>query len=232
MTSPAQLQMLHTPDGAYPLHEYHLRLAGREWTVLHTGVVLTFEDERRFFQDLMNHIPYGVALWPSAIALAYELASRGEALAGKTVLELGAGTGLPGIVAASLGAQVVQTDRQEMAMLVCERNGRLNRVAGIERRLVDWVEWQDTQRYDWIIGSDILYGETMHPHLQQIFAANLAPGGHLLLADPFRGASLRLLETLLIQGWDIEITRWALGSGEDDNERAVGLFDLTRAEPI
>jgi predicted nicotinamide N-methyase len=220
--------MLHTPDGSFPLHEYHLRLAGREWTVLHTGVVLTFEDERRFFQDLMNRIPYGVALWPSAIALAYELASRGEqVLAGKTVLELGAGTGLPGIVAASLGARVVQTDRQEMAMLVCERNGVLNRVAGIERRLVDWAEWQDTERYDWIIGSDILYGEAMHPHLQQIFAANLAPDGHVLVADPFRGASLRLFETLLSQGWDIEITRWNLG--EEDHARAVGLFDLTRA---
>src|SRR5690348_2982337 len=108
--SPVQPQMLHTSEGAYPLHEYHLLLAEREWIILHTGVVLTYDDELQFFRELKNHLPYGVALWPAAIALAYEIASRNDAFAGKTVLELGAGTGLPGILAASLGAQVVQTD--------------------------------------------------------------------------------------------------------------------------
>ena len=32
---------LHTSAGEFPLHEYHLRLAGREWTVAHTGAVLS-----------------------------------------------------------------------------------------------------------------------------------------------------------------------------------------------
>ena len=231
MSSSADQRLtLHTPDGEYPLHEYHLRLAGREWTILHTGVVLTVADEMRFFRELLNHIPYGVALWPSAIALAHELAARGPALAGKTVLELGAGTGLPGIVAASLGARVVQTDRQELAMMVCELNGRYNRIAATERRLVDWTEWQDETRYDWIIGSDILYGEPMHPHLRRIFETNLTPQGRILLADPFRTPSLHLLESLLEEGWDIEVSRWNLG--EEESRRAVGLFELARAATV
>jgi predicted nicotinamide N-methyase len=129
-------------------------------------------------------------------------------------------------VAASLGARVVQTDRQELAMLVCQRNAQQNRISGIQHRLVDWTEWQDETRYDWIIGSDILYGDPMHPHLQHIFETNLAPGGQVLLADPFRAPSLRLLESLLGQGWDIEITKWNLGV--DDEQRTVGLFALSR----
>jgi predicted nicotinamide N-methyase len=227
--SSEQLKYLHTDDGSYPLHEYHLALAGREWVALHTGLMLTFADEAQFFKEMMGHLPYGVALWPSAIALAYELASRGsEAFAERRVLELGAGTGLPGIVAASYGATVVQTDRQEMAMTICTRNGELNAVAGIERRLVDWTAWTDETRYDWIIGSDILYADSVHGALRHIFETNLAPGGKLLLADPFRGASIRFLESLLEQGWDITITKWNLG--DDDNPRTIGLFELERNE--
>jgi|SRR5579871_735852 len=226
-TPNAPPQYLHTENASYPLHEYHLALAGREWVVLHTGIVLTFADESRFFKEMMEHLPYGVALWPSAIALAYDVASRGrEAFAGRQVLELGAGTGLPGIVAASFGARVVQTDRQELAMTICERNCDLNDVTGIERRLVDWTSWTDETRYDWIIGSDILYADTMHEALRHIFATNLAPGGHVLIADPFRGTSLKLLESLLTQGWDITITKWNLGDGDDP--RTIGLFELER----
>lgn len=224
--STPQPQILHTSDGAYPLHEYHLMLSGRKWIILHTGVVLTQADELQFFREMLNRLPYGVALWPSAIALAHDLVSRGDAFKGKTVLELGAGTGLPGIAAASLGARVVQTDRQDLAMLVCERNSRINGVAGVEHRLVDWTDWRDEERYDWIIGSDILYGEAMHPHLRRIFRDNLAPDGHILLADPFRGASLRLLESLQEEGWKIEVAKWNLG--DEDAPRPVGIFDLSQ----
>ncbi|HEX9939456.1 MAG TPA: 50S ribosomal protein L11 methyltransferase, partial [Longimicrobium sp.] len=160
-----QPQVLSTTAGDLPLHESHLRLSDRDWSVLHTGLLLTFEDEQRFLSELRERVPYGVALWPSAIALAHEILARGGELKGKTVLELGAGTGLPGIVASSLGARVVQTDRQEVAMAICRRNGQRNGAGEIEYRLVDWSEWTDTARYDWIIGADILYGETFHPSL-------------------------------------------------------------------
>lgn len=38
--------VLNTPAGEIPLHEYRLRLAGRG-TVLHTGAILTRDDEAR-----------------------------------------------------------------------------------------------------------------------------------------------------------------------------------------
>ncbi|HTE21142.1 MAG TPA: methyltransferase domain-containing protein, partial [Armatimonadota bacterium] len=169
--------------------------------------------------------PYGVALWPSAIALAHELAARGDAFAGKRVLELGAGTGLPGMVAASLGAHVVQTDRHELAMSVCRRNSERNGVTDLEHHLVDWSDWRDDDRYDWIIGSDILYGERMHPHLRHIFKTNLSPEGRVLLSDPFRGTSLRLLESLQDDGWGVTATKWNLG--DEEKPRPFGVFELS-----
>jgi len=215
---------LSTTAGELPLHEYRLRRPGREWSLLHTGEVLTFEEEQQFLGERRDSVPYGVILWPAAIALAHDIAARSDAMRGARVLELGAGTGLPGIVAASCGARVVQTDKQEVALSVCRENGARNGVSAIEYRTADWSAWDDTARYDWIIGSDILYGDAMHPHLKRIFETNLVPDGRVLVSDPFRPFSLRLLDALEADGWSVVFSRWTVG---DDEPRAIGVFELT-----
>jgi hypothetical protein len=86
-------------------------------------------------------------------------------------------------------------------------------------------DWDDAGHYDWILGSDILYGEPLHPDLRRIFESNLSPVGRLLIADPFRGASLRLLETLEGDGWRIAMTRWDVG--EETTPGPIGVFELT-----
>jgi methyltransferase-like protein 23 len=229
MRSPADPErLLRTSAGDFPLNEYRLRLAGREWMILHVGAVLSYTDETHFLEDVSNRLPYGVALWPAAIALAHDLASRADALDGERVLELGSGTGLPGIVAASLGGRVVQTDRNELAMSVCKRNGDMNRVEMIEYRIAEWEKWDDAGRYDWIVGSDILYGEELHPHLRRIFESNLARRGRMLLSDPFREASLRLLEAMEEDGWRITLTKWSVG--EEGTPRPIGVYELEPPE--
>lgn len=205
--------------------DFHLELGGRAWNVRHTGTILSFLDEQRFLGIAEGRPPYGIALWPSAIALAHDLAARGATLRGLRILELGAGTGLPGIVAASYGAHVVQTDGNEQALELCALNGRSNGLADIEYRLADWTTWNDTQRYDMLLGADVLYAERQHPHLRRIFETNLAPGGRVLLADPFRSPSLKLLELLESGGWTIALSKWSVG--EEVAPRPIGVFELS-----
>lgn len=210
---------LDTTGGKFRLFDYRLRQDGREWTILHTGAVLTDADETRAIVRKTNRLPYGVALWPSAIALAHEIASRAPEFRGRTVLELGAGTGLPGIIAASAGARVVQTDKEELVLHLCRKNGERNDER-IAYRLADWTAWDITDRYDWIIGADILYGESLHPQVRAILAANAA--GRVLLSDPFRGMALRFFEGLEADGWGVRYNQWDVGT-----EKPVGVFELT-----
>jgi predicted nicotinamide N-methyase len=218
-------QVLHTTVGDMALDEVELSVDGRTWTILHTGAVISRDEEVAFLRGV-NPMPrpYGIVLWPAAIALAHEVATR--ELAGKRILELGAGTGLPGIVAASRGARVVQTDRQQLVLHICKQNAQRNGVTTIEHRTGDWTAWDDGERYDVILGSDILYAEPVHPDLRRIFDTNLAPNGTLLIADPFRETSMKLLETMETEGWRVTMDKWTVGLVPPP--RPVGVFTLSR----
>jgi len=155
MSTPAAPPVLRTTIGDFPLSACRVRVGARELSILHTNAVISLEEEVRFLHHTDTRAPYGVVLWPAAIALAHEIATRADEFRGKTVLELGAGTGLPGLVAAALGASVVLSDRSDLIVDVCRMNGERNNAAGVEYRVADWEEWVDVTRYDWIIGSDI-----------------------------------------------------------------------------
>jgi len=218
-------QIPRQPDP--PLHDYHLRLDGHAWSIQHKGAILSEADETRYLGEQQGLIPYGVMILPSSIALAHEMVARAPSLAGRPVPELGAGTGLPGIVAATFGAHVVQTDRLDKALDLCRSNAERNHVA-IEHRVADWTDWSDAVHYDLILGADVLYADRLHSFLRHVFETNLAPGGRLLMADPFRARSLPLLEALETDGWKIGLTKWTVG--ETENRVAIGVYELSRPE--
>ena len=214
---------LCTQAGELPLEEYRLELAGHSWSILHTGAIISTAEEEQFLRREARRVPYGIALWPASIALAYALAER--PLQGLRVLELGAGTGLPGIVAAGLGAHVLQTDSSPSALYVCRLNGERN-AASLEQRAADWSDWHDTATYDLIIGSDILYAFDQHRQLQHIFQTNLAPGGRILIADPIRKVSCDLLQNMATHGWHVTYNKWFVSV--DEPPRPIGVFELER----
>lgn len=223
MTAP----QLRTSIGDFALHEYHLTLGGRTWCFLHTGAVFTVEQERQFLACERDRLPYGVMLWPASIALAHDVIARGEQLAGKRVLELGAGTGMPGIVAASLGAQVLQIDCNDVALHVCQLNKQHNRVESVEVRAAEWETFHSGAQFDLILGSDVLYVTTMHDRLRAICDAHLAPGGTVLFSDPLRSQSLPMLEAMEANGWRVSLAKWSIQV--ETGTRTIAVYEAVRS---
>ena len=221
MTAP----LLETSIGDFTLHEYRLTQGKRTWSFLHTGAVLTTQQEQQYLSREQGRLPYGVMLWPASIALAHDVLARAEQLAGKRVLELGAGTGMPGIVAASLGARVLQVDRSELALHVCALNMQRNNVRS-DAQAVEWETFHSAERFDFIVGADVLYVTTMHDRLRAICDEYLAPGGTVLFSDPFRAQSLPMLETMAASGWRVSLAKWSIQV--ESGIRTIAVYEAQR----
>jgi methyltransferase-like protein 23 len=218
--------LLRTSIGDFTLNEYCLSVGERSWSFLHTGAILTLEQEERYLDRERDRLPYGVMLWPASIALAHEVLARTVQLPGKRVLELGAGTGMPGIVAATLGAEVLQIDRDEVALHVCTMNKERNRATRVEARGAEWETFHSDAAFDLILGSDVLYVTTMHDRLRAICEQYLAPGGVVLFSDPFRSQSLPMLEAMEASGWRVALSKWSIQV--ENGARAIAVYEASR----
>jgi len=167
------------------------------------------------------HPPYGLLLWESAVALAEHMVEVPETVAHKRVLELGAGVGLPGLVARTLGAQVWQTDQLNEALALAALNAHENEVAGVHQFPGDWANWVDEGRYDVILGADILYETAAHAALAAIIDTRLTPDGRMVFADPGRPQAMEFLGKMEDVGarFEVEVRKVAptclLSSGEE-----------------
>jgi methyltransferase-like protein 23 len=218
--------LLQTSIGDFALHDYRVTLAGRSWSFFHTGAIVTVEQEREYLACERDRLPYGVMLWPASIALAHDVLARAEQLPGKRVLELGAGVGMPGIIAGALGAEVLQIDRNEVALHVCAMNKERNRATHIEVRGGEWETFHSDTQFDFILGSDVLYVTTMHDHLRAICDTYLAPGGTVLFSDPLRAQSLPMLEAMEASGWRVSLAKWSIQV--EVGTRSIAVYEATR----
>jgi hypothetical protein len=69
-----------------------------------------------------DHDLTGQIVWPASLQLSWFLAKHRSAIASKTVVELGAGCGLGGFVAAQFTSKSIITDGNEIVVRLLERN--------------------------------------------------------------------------------------------------------------
>lgn len=109
-------------------------------------------------------------MWDAAGALCCYLEQHEEQCQGRRVLELGAGCGLVGILAASIGAQVTLSDVLKV-LPILRANVHLNTLpADAQGSLrVQELEWGVDVReafprgqFDVILGSDLTYSDSLH----------------------------------------------------------------------
>eukprot|EP00568_Trieres_chinensis_P004036 CAMPEP_0183292858 /NCGR_PEP_ID=MMETSP0160_2-20130417/1765_1 /TAXON_ID=2839 ORGANISM="Odontella Sinensis, Strain Grunow 1884" /NCGR_SAMPLE_ID=MMETSP0160_2 /ASSEMBLY_ACC=CAM_ASM_000250 /LENGTH=328 /DNA_ID=CAMNT_0025453881 /DNA_START=38 /DNA_END=1024 /DNA_ORIENTATION=+ len=149
--------------------------------------------------------PYGSVLWPSASAVASRLleSETHQSLSGKTVLEIGAGTGLVSIAAALGGAdEVVATDYEEVPLMLLEHAAK--NLNGPTRDSIETVLFDICDRSaplppaDIVVAADIMYESktgraTAHRALEAVqrgsrFLIGCSPGrpGQLAFLDELK----------------------------------------------
>ncbi len=181
-----------------PLEIMTIEVGGRPYRI----EAVRDQDRLLAAADGCDPFPFGVLLWESAVVLSEVLAGA-EELTGTSVLELGAGTGLAGLVAASLGAVVAQTDYSYEALALCRRNAAANRIGGIDVRWADWRNWHGDDTFDLVIAADILYEPDLYGVILGVLERVVRPGGVVLMTDPGRIHARGFLANLERAGWAV-----------------------------
>ncbi|EDO48055.1 predicted protein, partial [Nematostella vectensis] len=106
---------------------------------------------------------YGMFTWPCALVLAQFVWHNRSLIQGKKVLEIGAGTALPGIVAAKCGALVSLSDSEDYpeCLANCHKSIQANNVQTLDVLGVTWGQYSpnliNLPSQDIILGSDCFY---------------------------------------------------------------------------
>jgi predicted nicotinamide N-methyase len=173
------------------LVEEIVAVAGHDLGLLRPRDADALLDEHAFEHE--EFLPYWAELWPSALALARELAGR--ALHGARTLELGCGLGLPSLAAALAGGRVLATDWSPASVAMTARNAERNGLV-IETLLCSWTRPEPLLArapWDLVLASDVLYearnGDALLPLLPRLIGAR----GEVWLAEPGRPPAARFL---------------------------------------
>jgi predicted nicotinamide N-methyase len=170
--------------------------------------------------------PYWAHLWVGAIALARRLAES-KTLGGRRVLDLGCGLGLPGIVAAALGAEVWCVDRVPAALEFAAASAERNRLASNVRCLqLDFMNEEMGANFDLILAAELVYDPRSYRPLCDFLDRHLCHGGEIHLTDAFRSDAVSFFTELRARGF--EGTREARREWEDGRLQPLFLWTFRR----
>jgi predicted nicotinamide N-methyase len=139
----------------------------------------------------------GLDIWPAALELCGYLKDHPTIVEGASVAELGAGVGLPALLAARLGAtRVVISDYEPIVVSHVTRNAQLSgvsdRCSGLR---LDWTKLDalhgtdHLQSYDVVLAADVLYiADIMGAFLDALVALLRPKSGVAIIGHQMRRA--------------------------------------------
>jgi len=179
---------------------------------------------------------YGLYIWPSSPVLSWYVWFHREDFVGKHILELGAGTSLPGLLCAKVGAtKVFLSDiaTDDNVLENCRQAVEINDLA--EKVQVVGVTWgmfePDTynicEKLDYIIGSDLFFDPSVFEQLCVTisFLLNANAAARVLITVQERSDDWSVEEYLLkwgLSGRIIRTRQFLSGTGIQENDLDSG----------
>ncbi|ODT80074.1 MAG: hypothetical protein ABS76_17980 [Pelagibacterium sp. SCN 64-44] len=123
--------------------------------------------------------PYWAYAWAGGAALALYLRDHPECVAGRSVLDFGAGSGLVAIAAARAGAAAVfAVEPDPVGRVAARLNAEANQVT---LTLIDAMAGTDI-----VLAGDVFYDPAIAARTLPLLQEALASGAEVLVGDPFR----------------------------------------------
>jgi predicted nicotinamide N-methyase len=172
-------------------------------------------DERGFEHE--EFLPYWAELWPSGLALAERVAAL--PLRGRRILELGCGLGLPSLVAAGGGADVLATDWAPDAVALLRENAARNSIS-LRAETVPWEKPEPLlaeSPWELVLAADVLYERRNADRLLELLPSL---GPEVLVADPSRPHTERFLGAASAE--------WSIETAPDRRRPRLAIHRLTR----
>ncbi|HID68877.1 MAG TPA: methyltransferase domain-containing protein [Desulfobacterales bacterium] len=185
----------------YKLTFDKLKVKDQTIRLLKVADIEEFLDGKDPFADV-SEFPFWVKLWEAAMILSYALASLPDPK-GKTLLELGAGLGAPGITAAACGFDVTLSDYEDIIMDFQKVSVAASGLDNVKCAHIDWLNPPEMESFDVLTAAEVLFREEFFDPLLNVFRKYLKPGGTIYLAHDARRKCLPLFMERAKDEYDI-----------------------------
>jgi predicted nicotinamide N-methyase len=166
-----------------------------------------YEAVKTIYADLLaldpaTPFPYWAKVWPSATALHNVLQKHPSLIRDKTVLELGAGVGLPALMIADITNSIQISDYNLDAVELLRKNIEHLELENAEALKLDWNALPETIHPEVIILSDVNYDPTQFETLTKLIEKFIHQGSTVILSTPQRIMASSFVQKL--EGFIIE----------------------------
>ena len=130
--------------------------------------------------------PYRAFAWAGGQALARFILDNPSLVAGRSILDLGTGSGLQAIAAAKAGArQILAADIDRLALAACRLNFDVNAVS-VATTADDLLVAPLSERFDVILVGDLFYERQLADRVLALIETAERQGSLVLIGDPQR----------------------------------------------
>lgn len=142
-------------------------------------------DREALLRDETEEPPYWAHLWTGALTLARYVEEHINCR-NLTVLDLGCGLGLTGIIASLKGGHVTFADKEPPAVAFATLNAQRNSCSLFTARTLDFTQDTLDTQFALILGAEILYDRPTFPALTAFLQRHLAQAGRAIFSDARR----------------------------------------------
>lgn len=189
------MHSLESFQEAYETDRVEVVIRGRRFTLFAPKSLDAFLDPTDVFHDF----PLWAKVWEASMVLADHIAAIPPA-PDKRMIEIGCGLGLVGIVAAAFGHSVVVTEYNADALHFVRANAIMNLPSPdslLEIRALDWSHPEGlSERFDYVVGSEVIYKQEHYDPLLSLLKTLLKPTGEVILAEGVRKTSVEFFKQM------------------------------------